>query len=119
MLAKHVTVLVRRDMAEAIPVAVFEHEVEILKDIHGEGNVDLIEDGVPDYPAVEIDSGEEMDRLMNTYGQGDSGQFYAERVYGRSHKGLEAFAHKPSKTAAADKAAPKKAAADKAGEENE
>ena len=106
MLAKHVTVLVRRDMAEAIPVAVFEHEVEILKDIHGEGNVDLIEDGVPDYPAVEIDSGEEMDRLMNTYGQGDSGQYYAERVYGRSHKGLEAFAHKPTKKAAAEKAKP-------------
>ena len=106
MLAKHVTVLVRRDMAEAIPVAVFEHEVEILKDIHGEGNVELIEDGVPDYPAVEIDSGEEMDRLMNTYGQGDSGQFYAERVYGRSHKGLEAFAHKPTKKAAAEKSKP-------------
>lgn len=118
MLAKHITVIVRRDMAEAIPVAVFEHEVEILRDIHGEGNIELVEDG-PDYPAVEIDSGEEMARLMNTYGMSDQGQNYAERVYGRSHKGLEAFAHKPAKKAAADKSAQKKAAADKSGDENE
>lgn len=95
MLAKHITVLVRRDMAEAIPVAVFEHEVEILKDVHGEGNVEII-DG-EDYPPVEIDSGEEMDRLMNSYGANSAGQPYAERVFGRSHKGLEAYAHKPSK----------------------
>lgn len=95
MLAKHITVLVRRDMAEAIPVAVFEHEVEILKDVHGEGNVEII-DGA-DYPPVEIDSGEEMDRLMNSYGANESGQPYAERVFGRSHKGLEAYAHKPAK----------------------
>lgn len=95
MLAKHITVLVRRDMAESIPVAVFEHEVEILKDIHGEGNVETVEG--PDYPPVEIDSGEEMDRLMGTYGASDAGLAYAERVYGRSAKGLEAYAHKPAK----------------------
>ena len=97
MLAKHVTVLVRRDMAEVIPVAVFEHEVEILKDIHGDGNVELC-DG-PDYPPVEIESAEEMDRLANTYGANDQGQLYAERVYGRTSKGLEAYAHKPTKKA--------------------
>lgn len=96
MLAKHVTVLVRRDMAEAIPVAVFEHEVEILKDIHGEGNIEYVE-GATDYPPVEIDSAEEMARLSNTYGAGENGQLFAERVYGRSHKGLEAFAFKPGK----------------------
>lgn len=106
MLAKHVTVLVRRDMAEAIPVAVFEHEVEILKEIHGEGNIEAVEDA-PDYPPVEIDSSEEMDRLANTYGTHENGQLYAERVYGRSAKGLEAYAHKPAKKgkAAADEAA--------------
>lgn len=106
MLAKHVTVLVRRDMAEVVPVAVFEHEVEILRDMHGDGNIELVESG-PDYPAVEIDSGEEMDRLAGTYGANDQGQLYAERVYGRSAKGLEAYAHKPTKKskAAAEEAA--------------
>ena len=100
MLAKHVSALVRRDMAEVLSVAVFEHEIEILKDIHGDGNIELI-DG-PDYAPVEIESAEEMDRLANTYGANDQGQLYAERVYGRTSKGLEAYAHKPSKKKAAE-----------------
>ncbi len=99
MLAKHVTALVRRDMAEVISTTVFEHEVEVLKDIHGDGNVD-VHDMLLQFDPVEIDSAEEHDRLMNTYGADDSGQFYAERVYGRSHKGLEAHAHKPARKGA-------------------
>lgn len=96
MLAKHVTILVRRDMAEVLATTVFEHEVEILKDIHGEGNIEAVADSA-DFAPVEIDTAEEMDRLMNTYGVTDNGQPYAERVFGRSHKGLEAFAHKAKK----------------------
>ena len=104
MLAKHVQVLVRRDMAEVIPVTCYEHEVEVLRDIHGDGAVELV-NGLPDVKPVEIDSAEEMDRLMNTYGANDAGQPFAERVFGRSHRGLEAYAFKPSRKGRADEAA--------------
>jgi hypothetical protein len=112
MLAKHVTALVRRDMAETVPAAVFEHEVEILKDIHGEGSVTVQADG-PDYPAIEIDTEEEFGRLMQAYGTNEQGQPYVERVFGRTARGLEAYAHRPSKAAgkAAGKAAAESAAA--------
>lgn len=91
MLAKHVKVHVRRDMAEIIPAVVFEHEVEILRDMHGDGNIEEVES---DYPAVEIDSAEEFDRLVNVYGRNDEGQLYAERCIGRGYKQLEALAYK-------------------------
>lgn len=100
MLAKHVKALVARDMAEKVPAHVFEHEVEILKDIHGEGNVEII-DQLPDVKPLEIDANDEMARLINCYGHNDAGQHYAERVFGRSAKGLEAHAHKPAKAKAA------------------
>jgi len=94
MLAKHVTILVRRDMAETIPHTVYEHEVEIFNDIHGESNIEHVPS---DWPAVEIDTAEEFDRIKGAYGVNESGELYAERVFGRSHKGLEAYAHKPAK----------------------
>lgn len=94
MKAKHVQVLVRRDMAEVISTSVFEHELEILRDVHGDANIEVVE-GI-DYPAVEIDSAEEFDRLTNVYGQNDSGQLYVERSIGRGPKQLEAMAHKES-----------------------
>lgn len=93
MQAKHVNVLIHRGMAETIPVTVFEHEVDLLRDVHGQ--VDLA-DEQPD-TVVEIDAEEEYDRLKLKYGMNDAGQFYAERVFGVSAKTLEAFAYKPSK----------------------
>jgi hypothetical protein len=109
MLAKHVTVLVMRDMAEKIPTTVFEHEVEVLRDVHGDGKIEIV-NLLPDIAPVEIDTDEEMDRLRNTYGQSESGQSYAERVFGRSARGLEVHAFKPAKKGAA--APTKKGAAD-------
>ena len=91
MLAKHVTVLVRRDMAEVIGTTVFEHEVEILRDMHGDSNVELTD---KEHEVVEIDASEEFDRLANTYGRNEEGQMFVERVIGRSVKNLEALAHK-------------------------
>ena len=96
MLVKHVTALVHRDMAEIIPTSVLEHEVEILKDIHGEGNVSLA-DNQPDSAPFEIDAAEEFGRLMQYYGTNEQGQSYAERVFGRTARGLEAYAHRPAK----------------------
>lgn len=96
MLAKHVVALVHRDMAEIIAVTVFEHELEILKDVHGDGKVSLAVDQ-PDFAPIEIDAEEEFGRLMQSYGAGDTGQYFAERVFGRTAKGLEAFAHKPKR----------------------
>lgn len=93
MLAKHVNVLVRRDMAEIIGTTCFEHEVEILRDMHGYG---AIEETESDYEPVEIDVGEEFDRLANVYGRNDEGQLFVERVIGRSPKQLEALAYKPT-----------------------
>jgi hypothetical protein len=88
MLAKRVQVLVRRDMAEIIGTVVFEHEVEILRDIHGDSNVEVMDS---DYPDAEIDANEEFDRLGNTYGANDQGQMYVERCVGRGPKQLEAM----------------------------
>ena len=89
MLAKHVQVLVRRDMAEIICTTVFEHEVEILRNIHGDGNITV--DESVEYPVIEIDAGEEFDRLANAYGRNDEGQMYVERCIGRGPKQLEAM----------------------------
>ena len=79
MKAKHVQVLIRRDMAETISTAVFEHEVEILRDIHGPGKIEQTDS---DYPEVEIDANEEYSRLASYYGANDSGQPYVERAIG-------------------------------------
>lgn len=88
MLAKHVKALVRRDMAEVISTTVFEHELEILKDIHGDSNVEEIESN---FEPIEIDAGEEYDRLALVYGRNDEGQMYVERCIGRGPKQLEAL----------------------------
>ena len=88
MLAKYIKVLIRRDMAETIGTAVFEHELEILKDIHGEGNVTEADE---ECPTVEIDAADEYERLANTYGANDQGQMYVERCIGRGPKQLEAL----------------------------
>ena len=88
MLAKRVQVLVRRDMAEIIGTSVFEHEVEILRDIHGDSNIEVLD---TEYEPEEIDSNEEFDRLANVYGANDQGQMYVERCIGRGAKQLEAM----------------------------
>lgn len=95
MFAKHVQVQVRRDMAEVINTTVFEHEVDILRDMHGDGNITV--DETVEYPAIEIDSGEEFDRLMMVYGRNEDGQPYAERNIGRGPKQLEAMGVKTTK----------------------
>ena len=97
MQAKYVNVLIHRGMAETIPVTVLEHEVELLRDVHGQ--VDLA-DEQPD-TIIEIEPEEEFDRLKRKYGMNDAGQFYVERVFGVSAKTLEAFAHKPKRGKAA------------------
>ena len=91
MLAKHVTVLVRRDMAEIIGATVFEHEVEIIRDLHGDSN---IEETDKEHEPVEIDAADEFDRLANYYGRNEEGQLYVERCIGRGVKQLEALAYK-------------------------
>lgn len=96
MLVKHTVVIVQRDMAEKIPTTVFEHEVEILKDIHGEGNVSIADDQ-PDFVPFDLDASEEFGRLMQHYGENEQGQSYVERVFGRTARGLEAYAHRPAK----------------------
>ena len=88
MLAKRVTVLVRRDMAEAIPATVFEHEVDILRDIHGAGNIEVLD---AEFPDEELDAEDEFGRLKMYYGQNDQGAFYVERIHGVSSRALEAF----------------------------
>ena len=96
MLAKHVLVVVSRDMAEKLPATVFEHEVELLKDIHGDGSVDIV-DRLEAADPIEVDADMEFDRLISYYGTNDNGQPYAERVFGRSSRGLEAHAFRPAK----------------------
>lgn len=88
MQAKHVKVLVRRDMAEIISTTVFEHEVDILRDIHGAGNIDVLED---EFPSVEIEAEEEYGRLANCYGRNEAGQPYVERALGNTSDSLLEF----------------------------
>ena len=88
MLAQHKAVLVRRDMAEVIHTTVFDHELEILRDMHGEGNVEVLD---TEFEPIELDAGEEFDRLVNVYGRNDEGQIYAERCIGRGPKQLESL----------------------------
>lgn len=92
MLAKHVQVLVRRDMAEIIGTTVFEHELEILRDIHGDGNIEINPE--MEYEPIEIDAAEEFDRIANAYGRNEEGQMYVERCIGRGPKQLEALGYK-------------------------
>lgn len=88
MQAKHVKVQVRRDMAEIISTIVFEHEVEILRDLHGTGNITVLED---EFPSVEIDADEEYGRLANYYGANDTGQPYVERNIGNTPDSLRGY----------------------------
>lgn len=39
-----VMALVKRDMAESIPVIVFAHELDILRAIHGEAKIEIVDD---------------------------------------------------------------------------
>ena len=89
MQAKHVQVLIRRDMAEILSTNVFEHEVEILRDIHGAGNIEVLDEV---FPSIEIDENEEFDRLNMVYGKNDSGQSYVERVIGYTPRQLASYA---------------------------
>lgn len=101
MLAKYVTVNVRRDMAEIIGATVFEHEVEILRDLHGDSNVSETD---KEHEVVEIDAAEEFDRLAMVYGRNDEGQLYVERCIGRGPKQLEALGVKKGRKAKEDPA---------------
>ena len=92
MQAKHAQVLVRRDMAEILSVNVFEHEIEILRDMHGDGNIEIVEEVT--FEPVEIDAAEEFDRLSMVYGVNENGQPYVERCIGRGPKQLEALGYK-------------------------
>ena len=87
MLARYVKCHVHRGMAETIAPVVFAHEVEILKDVHGDGNVTVV-DAMEDHPPVELDKGEEVSRLTAYYGSDQGGQYFVERVYGRNAEKL-------------------------------
>ena len=53
-----------------IPVVVFEHEVDVLRFMHGSVEIDpSIE---PPVASAEIDPSEEFDRLQNTYCKGEN-----------------------------------------------
>lgn len=88
MLARYVKCHVHRGMAETIAPVVFAHEVEILKDVHGDGNVTIV-DKMEEHSPVEVDKGEEVARLTAYYGSNQNGQYFVERVYGRNAEGLD------------------------------
>lgn len=95
MLARYVQCHIRRGMSEVLAPIVFAHEVEILKEVHGDGSVTIIDD-LPDHPPVELDKDEEFSRLMNVYGDHATGQPLAERVYGRGAEKLSDTLRVPS-----------------------
>jgi len=92
MQARYVDVLLRRNMAETLALTVYEHEVEVLKDVHGDAAVEVV--GRADYPPVELDAADEYNRLKTRFGANDAGQAYVERVFGISARSLEDHAAK-------------------------
>ncbi len=74
-----------KDMSTTITRDAYLHEKEIFEEVH---DVECIIHSYGD--VVELDTDEEYNRLLNTYGQNpDSGEYYVDIVYGRKGKGLK------------------------------
>lgn len=77
---KHVNVLIRRDVAAQIPRTVRDHEVPLLRLVHGKSNVTIVSE-----KAVKeaIDPAAEFERLCRVYGYDARKEaFRAEIIYG-------------------------------------
>lgn len=61
-----VRVKIQRDL-EHIVTDVFQHEVDILRAVHGEDNVEVLEDVDPGYGELPDNAGAEYKRLQNKY----------------------------------------------------
>ncbi len=84
MKAEYIVVLIRKDVMQETPVTVFPHEIQILYEVHGESNVNVI-DPFPDYEAQEIEPDDEYARLERRYGVDAerNSMSFVELVYGK------------------------------------
>lgn len=83
MKAKFVVATISRGITEKTPVSVMLHEVAVLKQIHGEGNVAVV-DTLPDQKPFDISAAEEYSRLDMAYGvEPETKLSYAERAFGK------------------------------------
>lgn len=84
MKAEYIVILIRKDVMQETPVTVFPHEIQILYEVHGESNVNVI-DPFPDYPVQEIDPDSEYSRLEQRYGVDPerNSMSFVELVYGK------------------------------------
>ncbi len=98
ILPKRVFATVKRDMTDETPVTVFEHEIPILEEIHGEGAVTVIDEKNYDEMQIvvpqlkePIDANAELSRLMSVYGaHAEIPMSNVEVVYGKNQ--LKRFA---------------------------
>lgn len=102
MLIKTVRILCVRDSKTKISATVAEHELPILKLIHGEGNV-IEQPDIATRPC-EIEPEDEADRLSQKYGQEALFAAYG-RLAGQSLKNALAAAEVKTKAAEPKKAA--------------
>lgn len=83
-----VTVLIRRSPMMSVPKVVGEHEVPVLKAVHGDGAIQ-VEGDAGEYEVE--DAASEYERLALVYGvHVDRKQSYVEIVYGRGPAQLAA-----------------------------
>lgn len=68
MKARKTEILITRSMFEKIPRTVYEHEIPILKEVHGEANINKNDKKFTEYPVEEIDHAAEYNRLSQEYG---------------------------------------------------
>ena len=84
MQCEFVNIVLVRHAMEQVSVQVLPHEIPILQAIHGEDNVDVNgKTGI----MREVDAGEEYERLVRRYGEGEDGQPVVHAVYGHMREG--------------------------------
>jgi hypothetical protein len=72
-----VRVKIKRNELTTIPKRVFSHEIVILQAIHGEENIEVVEDSELQLPLIG-DAQDELDRLIRVYGRKQSAVVLAQ-----------------------------------------
>ncbi|MGN7612493.1 hypothetical protein ACQZV8_10465 [Magnetococcales bacterium HHB-1] len=88
--SKRVLTIVNRGIMDSVPMVVYQHEVLLLKALHGEQNVRFVENDLPDLgfnDILEMDTFEEWDRLKGKYGIHPTLSIpVVEYIYGARHE---------------------------------
>lgn len=82
MKVKHIVVTIKRGLSETTPVSCYAHEVDLLKSLHGNGNVEVADKRADEAP-IDIEPGNEYSRLEMHYGIDTKTEMsHVERLFG-------------------------------------